>query len=150
MIGGIGAVVGAVVTAGLLMYPWNEPDQVLRIDREASIDTSEYRDWLPGFGVDLDSVRIFEPVRGFVPWIVDLEEGGRCLILSQSESSGILNLACAGVGTDPTMDVLPTMWGSESARPGQTIRLIGRGDTVDVWFGGPQPPLESAQQTLVN
>lgn len=145
IVGGIGLVVGAAVAVGLANYPWNAPDRVLHLDPDAgSLQTSDYREWLPPLGIDLDSARVFESVRGFTPWVVDLESGGRCLLLSQSEGSGILNIACAGEGGDPTLDVLPGMWGPGATVPGSTIRLVARGDTVEVWFRGPQPTTDSA------
>jgi hypothetical protein len=150
IIGGVGALIGAAVAVGLFAYPWNGPDQVLhpQADQPRFLP-SEYADFLLQLGAKDDTEVAFETVGGFTPWSIDLEAGGRCILVTEG-SRNLVNMACAAAGMDPVLDLLPGLWGDRSAQSGRTLRFIAREDRVEVWFGGPQPTTDSAASARIS
>jgi hypothetical protein len=148
IIGGAGALIGAAVAAGLLAYPWDQPDRVLHPQSEQpKFLSSEYGDFLRELGAKDDTERAFDAVGRFTPWSIELEAGGRCLLVTE-DSRNLVNMACAAEGMDPVLDLLPGLWGSR-LQEDHTLRFIARRDRVDVWFGGPQPTTDSAESAPV-
>lgn len=149
IIGGAGALIGAVVAAGLFAYPWDGPDQVLhpQADQPRFLP-SEYGDFLRQLGAKDDTELAFDTVGRFTPWSIELAAGGRCILVTE-DSRNLVNMACAAAGMDPVLDLLPGMWGGRS-QEGQTLRFVARTDRVEVWFGGPRPTTDSAESAPVS
>lgn len=149
-IAAVGAIVGAAVAIGLVVYPWDAPDRVLRpqVDQPRFL-SADYGDFLRQLGAKEDSQRAFEPVAGYIPWSLELESGGRCVLVTRG-TRNLVNMACASDGRDPILDLLPGLWGGEQANTSTTLRFVGRDDRVEVWFGGPVPTSDSAVRVPVS
>ena len=149
-IAAVGAVVGAAVAIGLLVYPWDAPDRVLRpqVDQPRFL-SADYGDFLRQLGAKEDSQRAYEPVAGYIPWSLELESGGRCVLVTRG-TRNLVNMACASDGRDPILDLLPGLWGGEQANTSTTLRFVGRDDRVEVWFGGRMPTSDSALRVPVS
>lgn len=127
--------VGVAIGAGAVSLAAPRPDAILRIDASAGERSANWERDLSAWGLSAGSAQPYEDYDGLGVWMVNSDDGSRCILLEDEGRPVTVN--CVGGGLDPVLDV--TMYADMGAffdteRPtGSVTRFIARGSAIEVW-----------------